>query len=273
VGPPGRSAAIDRRCDRGAAPAARLRPRGLDVLTDTPRSHDGRPAGPRGTREPGARPHGDPELRLRVSPRAGVNLAPAEVRKEGVSFDLPIALGLLAATGAVKPERLAGLLVVGELALDGTIHPVRGVLPMALRARHSGLAGCAESGQHPGSRDAGGAGGVSRRLSRGSRGVSHRLVARAGNDEHQQASGLGGGRQRVSIKILTLAERQGAPGERQQRGVDPGDPRVRANLAGRDASPDFLAGTLGADETMMAVDAAMVNLMRRIDEVARSVWW
>ncbi len=74
--------------------------------------------------------------------RVTVNLAPADVRKEGVSFDLPIALGLLAATGAVKPERLARLLVVGELALDGAIHPVRGVLPMALRASHAGLDGC-----------------------------------------------------------------------------------------------------------------------------------
>jgi magnesium chelatase family protein len=74
--------------------------------------------------------------------RVTVNLAPADVRKEGVSFDLPIALGLLAATGAVKPDRLPGLLVVGELALDGTIHPVRGVLPMALCARQAGLDGC-----------------------------------------------------------------------------------------------------------------------------------
>ena len=74
--------------------------------------------------------------------RVTVNLAPADVRKEGVSFDLPIALGLLAATGAVKPERLARLLVVGELALDGAIHPVRGVLPMALRASQAGLDGC-----------------------------------------------------------------------------------------------------------------------------------
>ena len=74
--------------------------------------------------------------------RVTVNLAPADVRKEGVSFDLPIALGLLAATGAVKPDRLARLLVVGELALDGAIHPVRGVLPMALRASHAGLDGC-----------------------------------------------------------------------------------------------------------------------------------
>jgi magnesium chelatase family protein len=74
--------------------------------------------------------------------RVTVNLAPADVRKEGVSFDLPIALGLLAATGAVKPERLTRFLVVGELALDGAIHAVRGVLPMALRAARSGLAGC-----------------------------------------------------------------------------------------------------------------------------------
>jgi magnesium chelatase family protein len=70
--------------------------------------------------------------------RVTVNLAPADVRKEGVSFDLPIALGLLAATGAVKPDRLARLLVVGELALDGAIHPVRGVLPMALGASRAG---------------------------------------------------------------------------------------------------------------------------------------
>jgi magnesium chelatase family protein len=74
--------------------------------------------------------------------RVTVNLAPADLRKEGVSFDLPIALGLLAATGAVKPDRLARLLVVGELALDGAIHPVRGALPMALRASHARLDGC-----------------------------------------------------------------------------------------------------------------------------------
>jgi magnesium chelatase family protein len=74
--------------------------------------------------------------------RVTVNLAPADLRKEGVSFDLPIALGLLAATGAVRLDRLAHLLVVGELALDGAIHPVRGVLPMALRASRAGLDGC-----------------------------------------------------------------------------------------------------------------------------------
>ncbi len=74
--------------------------------------------------------------------RVTVNLAPADLRKEGVSFDLPIALGLLAAAGGIKPERMQGLLVVGELALDGVIHPVRGVLPMALAAARAGLGGC-----------------------------------------------------------------------------------------------------------------------------------
>jgi magnesium chelatase family protein len=70
-----------------------------------------------------------------------VNLAPADLRKEGVSFDLPIALGLLAATAGLPRERLGSLLVAGELALDGTIHPVRGVLPMVLAARRGRLTG------------------------------------------------------------------------------------------------------------------------------------
>jgi len=74
--------------------------------------------------------------------RITVNLAPADLRKEGVSFDLPIALGLLAASGALKPERLEGLLVAGELGLDGAIRPVRGVLPMALAATRARLGGC-----------------------------------------------------------------------------------------------------------------------------------
>lgn len=74
--------------------------------------------------------------------RVTVNLAPADLRKEGVSFDLPIAIGLLAATSSIKRDRLATLLVAGELALDGGVHPVRGVLPMALGAARAGLGGC-----------------------------------------------------------------------------------------------------------------------------------
>jgi magnesium chelatase family protein len=74
--------------------------------------------------------------------RITVNLAPADMPKQGVSFDLPIALGLLAAVGAVKRDRLDGLLVAGELALDGGIHPVRGTLPMALATLRARLPGC-----------------------------------------------------------------------------------------------------------------------------------
>jgi magnesium chelatase family protein len=63
--------------------------------------------------------------------RLTVNLAPADVRKEGTSFDLPIALGILVATGQLPADSVARLVVAGELGLDGSIRPVRGVLPMA----------------------------------------------------------------------------------------------------------------------------------------------
>ena len=69
--------------------------------------------------------------------RITVNLAPADLRKEGAAFDLPVALGLLAATGLVKPVRLDPALVVGELSLDGRVCPIRGVLPIALWCRRS----------------------------------------------------------------------------------------------------------------------------------------
>jgi magnesium chelatase family protein len=64
-----------------------------------------------------------------------VNLAPADVRKGGSSFDLPIALGVLAATGCVTRRDVPDVLLVGELSLDGGIHPARGVLPIAAAAR------------------------------------------------------------------------------------------------------------------------------------------
>jgi magnesium chelatase family protein len=67
--------------------------------------------------------------------RITVNLAPAHTRKGGAGFDLAIALGVLAAGGQVPPGSLAGLAVAGELALDGSLRPVRGALAMALAAR------------------------------------------------------------------------------------------------------------------------------------------
>jgi magnesium chelatase family protein len=70
--------------------------------------------------------------------RITVNLAPADIKKEGTGFDLPIALGILAATGIVPAEGLERCLILGELSLDGRVKPVRGSLPMALAARQSG---------------------------------------------------------------------------------------------------------------------------------------
>jgi magnesium chelatase family protein len=72
--------------------------------------------------------------------RITVNLAPADVRKGGSSFDLPIALGLLAATGSLVHRESPDTLVVGELSLDGGINGVRGVLPVAIAAKHHGVA-------------------------------------------------------------------------------------------------------------------------------------
>jgi magnesium chelatase family protein len=69
-----------------------------------------------------------------------INLAPADVRKEGASFDLPIALGILGANGDLgKAENLTEILAVGELSLDGRVRNVRGVLPIAIKARESGI--------------------------------------------------------------------------------------------------------------------------------------
>ncbi|CAN5304553.1 YifB family Mg chelatase-like AAA ATPase [soil metagenome] len=70
-----------------------------------------------------------------------INLAPADVRKEGASFDLPIALAILGANGDIGNEdRLADTLSIGELSLDGRIRPVRGALSIALRCRENGIA-------------------------------------------------------------------------------------------------------------------------------------
>jgi magnesium chelatase family protein len=70
-----------------------------------------------------------------------VNLAPADLRKEGTAFDLPIALAILCANGQCDPSELAPYLIAGELSLDGSLRAVPGVLPMALKARELGLKG------------------------------------------------------------------------------------------------------------------------------------
>lgn len=70
-----------------------------------------------------------------------VNMAPADLRKEGAGYDLPLAVGVLAASGGVAAERLGRFMLVGELGLDGSLQPVKGVLLMAVKARELGFEG------------------------------------------------------------------------------------------------------------------------------------
>ena len=73
--------------------------------------------------------------------RITINMAPADLRKEGAAYDVPIALGILVASGQVETSQLSRWIVMGELSLDGTLRPVRGVLPMALQAAEDGFKG------------------------------------------------------------------------------------------------------------------------------------
>ncbi|MCL4491755.1 MAG: YifB family Mg chelatase-like AAA ATPase, partial [Nitrospirae bacterium] len=70
-----------------------------------------------------------------------VNLAPADLKKEGSSFDLPIAIGIIAAENIIRPDSLADYILAGELSLDGKIKPIRGALPIALEAKRAGIKG------------------------------------------------------------------------------------------------------------------------------------
>src|SRR5438874_703822 len=71
--------------------------------------------------------------------RTVINLAPADLRKDAGGFDLPIALGLLVATGQLLPEQLRDFATIGELALDGSVRPIKGALSMAMAAAQRGI--------------------------------------------------------------------------------------------------------------------------------------
>lgn len=73
--------------------------------------------------------------------RITVNLAPADIKKEGTAFDLPIAVGILSATGIISQERLCEYVILGELSLDGRVKPIKGSLPVALAAKAAGFRG------------------------------------------------------------------------------------------------------------------------------------
>lgn len=70
-----------------------------------------------------------------------INMAPADIRKEGSAYDLPLAIGILAANEQVNPERLDKYLIMGELSLDGSLQPIKGALPIAIKARELGFEG------------------------------------------------------------------------------------------------------------------------------------
>lgn len=73
--------------------------------------------------------------------RIVINLAPANIRKEGSSYDLAIAIGILAASEQIKPDHVSSYVILGELSLDGGLQPVRGALPIAIKAREEGFRG------------------------------------------------------------------------------------------------------------------------------------
>lgn len=77
--------------------------------------------------------------RLFPNHRITINLAPADIKKEGSAFDLPIAVGIIAAAGGIPDDVLSEVAILGELALDGSVRPLRGVLPMAIEARRAGI--------------------------------------------------------------------------------------------------------------------------------------
>ena len=71
-----------------------------------------------------------------------INMAPADIRKEGSAYDLPLAIGMLAASEQMKSEKLEHCIIMGELSLDGAIQPVKGALPIALQAKSEGFTTC-----------------------------------------------------------------------------------------------------------------------------------
>lgn len=70
-----------------------------------------------------------------------INMAPADIRKEGSSYDLPLAIGILASAGEIYEEKLSRHLIIGELSLDGSLQPIKGALPIAISARAQGFEG------------------------------------------------------------------------------------------------------------------------------------
>ena len=70
-----------------------------------------------------------------------INMAPADIRKEGSAYDLTIAIGILSASNQIQVDNLKDFIIMGELSLDGGLHPIRGALPIAIKAKEEGFKG------------------------------------------------------------------------------------------------------------------------------------
>ena len=70
-----------------------------------------------------------------------INMAPADIRKEGSAYDLTIAIGILAASGQMNDEKIGDYVIMGELSLDGSLQPIKGALPIAIQAKKEGFKG------------------------------------------------------------------------------------------------------------------------------------
>ena len=70
-----------------------------------------------------------------------INMAPADLRKEGSAYDLTLALGILSASSQIKAENISDYLIMGELSLDGSLQPIKGALPIAIKAKEEGFKG------------------------------------------------------------------------------------------------------------------------------------
>jgi len=70
-----------------------------------------------------------------------INMAPADIRKEGSAYDLPLAIGILAASEQIKSDIVSEFLIMGELSLDGSLMPIKGALPIAIEAKNNGFKG------------------------------------------------------------------------------------------------------------------------------------
>ena len=78
---------------------------------------------------------------VKFKKRIVINMAPADIRKEGSAYDLPLAIGILAASGILRTDDLDCYIIMGELSLDGNLEKVKGVLPMAINAHEQGFRG------------------------------------------------------------------------------------------------------------------------------------